>query len=111
MWYILIVNILLINTCKSDKRQAETINAMYADQIAKADAFAIVQRAGSWTGSRVGVVAVKAWSYATGKPIIELPEEDMELAKQKYLAGEFTDLRKLEPFYDSEFIVGKRDGI
>ena len=77
---------------------------------------------GSWTGSRVGVVAVKAYALATGKPVIALQschcekrsdeaiplhhEKLITEARRKYAAKEFITARELAPYYDADFKVG-----
>jgi hypothetical protein len=45
----------------------------------------------SWTASRVGVTAAKAFAFATGKPIYE--------------NGVLTTPEKISPYYDSDFKV------
>ena len=121
-------NILLIDTTKKEllvalvgkdkvetrtnndqRKHSQCLNDVAKDFISKASAFAVVTGPGSWTGSRVGVVAVKAWSLATGKPIISLRsgENLAELARKKFDSKDFTDIKALAPFYDSEFKITK----
>ena len=90
------------------RRHSETINAIAKDFIPRANAFAVVNGQSSnasWTGTRVGVVAVKAWAFATDKPIIELETASFDIARQKFDAKDFTDIDKLEPKYSAEFKV------
>ena len=86
------------------------LNTVARDFIPQADCFAVVTGPGSWTGSRVGVVAVKAWAFATGKPIIALTANSIDenlinAARQKLKQKDFTSIRELAPHYDSEFKV------
>jgi len=96
--------------CDIQRAHDRNINKLTAGLIERADAFAVVTGPGSWTGSRVGVVAVKAYALATGKPVIALHaaksrEELVAEARRKYKAGEFTSARDLVPHYDAEFKV------
>jgi len=94
---------------KSQRKHSEIINTLAAPLIPLAAAFAVVTGFGSWTGSRVGVVAAKAWSAATGKPIIALQKPDLngllKTAFEKFRAREFTDAHLLAPQYNAEFRV------
>jgi len=110
-----------VRTCNELRAHDRNLNKLTADLIDKADAFAVVVGPGSWTGSRVGVVAVKAYAIATGKPIIALqaagachceqseaiPSQYREAliaaACRKFAAKEFTAARELAPFYNAEF--------
>jgi len=99
-----------VRTCACMRAHDRNLNKLTREFIANADAFAVVTGPGSWTGSRVGVVAVKAYSLASGKPIIELRanenlEELIAEARQKFAMKNFTDVRNLQPYYDSEFKV------
>ena len=96
------------------RRHSEVLNTVVGDWLARASGFAVVTGYGSWTGSRVGVVAVKAWAFATGKPIVELVVGKDEVvdynglvkaAVEKFKKGEFVDMFALAPKYDSEFKV------
>jgi len=88
-------------TNAEQRRHSETLNKIAAEFIPHADIFAVVTGPGSWTGSRVGVVAVKSWAFATGKPIIALQNPyDM-----RNISREFTTIHELAPYYDSEFKV------
>ena len=88
------------------RRHSESLNTISKSFIPNADAFAVVTGPGSWTGSRVGVVAVKAWALVTGKPIIATtnPTEDLfTIVREKFASRDFTEVHELSPFYDSEF--------
>ena len=94
------------------KRHSEIINAVAAPYIADADAFAVItgMDGGSWTGSRVGVVAVKAWAYATAKPIVSIYDDGTHAdligaAWQMLQKKQFTDAKTLAPRYDAEFKI------
>ena len=105
-----------VRTEDTQRRHSECLNEIVSGLVPDlrgASAFAVVNAHGSWTGVRVGVVAVKAWSLATGRPIIELPaaesdEELFKLARAKYDLGEFTEMHRLEPYYDAEFKVTQK---
>ena len=77
--------------------RSETINSLAKDLLPHAKGFVVVpaKDGDSWTGTRVGVVAVKAWAYATGKPIFELI--DGELIPHTP--------QSIEPKYSSDFKV------
>jgi len=103
-----------VRTCAEQKAHDRNLNKLTSEFIGISDAFAVVTGPGSWTGSRVGVVAVKAYSIVTGKPIIALMhdmhsvknrDELIAEAKRKFAAKEFTTARDLAPYYDSEFRV------
>jgi len=103
-------------TNADQRRHSVCLNDVARDFIPLASAFAVVVGPGSWTGSRVGVVAVKAWSLALERPVISLISPDDgenridELIKEswgKFHARDFTDISALAPLYDSEFKVGK----
>ena len=74
-------------------------------------AFAVVTGPGSWTGCRVGVIAVKAYGIAhpTVKIIALTSAESnqtlVNTAFQRYEKKEFTTTQNLMPFYDGEFKV------
>ena len=98
--------------CQAEQRRhSESLNDIAAKFLPEADAFAVVTcgDGSSWTGIRVGVVAVKAWALATGKPIIALGAADNETliatARKKFTNKDFTDVFALAPHYDSEFKV------
>ena len=85
------LNILQIDT-SADYCHSDHINRQFGDSVRTADGFEIINRnETSWTASRVGVTAVKAWAFATGKPV--------------YQNGTQIDIRKLDPYYNSEFKV------
>ena len=97
-------------TCAEQRAHDRNLNKLTADLIDKADAFAVVVGPGSWTGSRVGVVAVKAYALATSKPIIALQAKSdraalIAEAKSKFAAKQFTSIRDIQPLYDSEFKI------
>ena len=105
-----------VRTEDTQRRHSECLNEIVSGlmpDLRGACAFAVVNAHGSWTGVRVGVVAVKAWSLATGRPIIELSaveddEELFNLARAKYDLGEFVGARELSPYYNSEFKITKK---
>jgi len=112
-----------IRTNPEPRRHSEVLNTIVGDFVSRASAFAVVTGPGSWTGSRVGVVAVKAYALATGKPIVALEnsplskgvppagagdlgdDELFSLAWQKFLARDFTTPHALAPFYNAEFKI------
>ena len=108
-----------LRTCAEQRAHDRNLNKLTGEFLDKADAFAVVTGPGSWTGSRVGVVAVKAYALVTGKPIIELrachseqseaipSQRDILIAeaKRKFASGEFITARELAPYYDAEFKV------
>ncbi|MDR0461841.1 MAG: hypothetical protein LBG88_00700 [Christensenellaceae bacterium] len=86
--------LLLIDTsadyCHSDK----IATVFTPEQIRGCDGFEIVNtNTKSWTASRVGVTAIKALAFGTGKPVYE--------------NGKQIDIHTLEPYYNAEFIVNK----
>jgi len=91
-------------TNDDQRRHSESLNDIVGDWVQIADAFAVVTGPGSWTGSRVGVVAVKAWAFATGKPVIALTG-GIDGAWEKFQKKEFTQIKNLAPKYDAEFKV------
>ena len=100
---------------KEQRAHDRNLNKLTHDWIDKANAFAVVTGPGSWTGSRVGVVATKAYALATGKMVIALTaNENRDIliaeAKQKYKNKEFINVRELSPTYDSEFKVTLKKG-
>ena len=97
-------------TCDEQRAHDRNLNKLTVDLIDHAEAFGVVTGPGSWTGSRVGVVAVKAYALATGKPIIALTANESRetlaaAAWKKYIDKDFTTARELMPFYDAEFKV------
>jgi len=95
---------------KRIKAMLEKANVKFADL----EAYAVVTGPGSWTGVRIGVTVIKAYALAIPKPIIAIrqnPEHTHPFAEiikevnEKFKKGEFTELDKLEPFYDGEFKV------
>ena len=83
---------LLTVDTSADYCHSDRINKTFGDLIHQCDGFEIINRnAKSWTASRVGVTAVKAWAYATGKPV--------------YQDGQLVDIKTLEPYYNAEFAV------
>lgn len=98
------------------RRHSEALNQIVGTVLEKCgkkfadvSAFAVVNGSGSWTGTRVGVVAVKAFSFATGKPILELCADTREnlfkAARAKFDARDFVGAAEIEPRYDAEFAV------
>ena len=100
-------------TCEIQKQHDKNINKLVAELIAgkTIDAFAVVVGPGSWTGCRVGVVAVKAYScvFPDAKIISlganENREELVAETLRKFCSGEFTDSKTLAPEYGGEFHV------
>lgn len=73
-------------------------------------AIAVVNGPGSWTGTRVGITAAKAYSIAHGIPVISLTADDdrnklIDNAKKLFTQKQFITARELSPYYDSEFKV------
>jgi len=83
-------------TNNDTRRHSEVLNEVVGDWVHQCDGFDIVTggEGASWTGSRVGIVAVKAWALATCKPI--------------FVDGVQVSMHELAPNYDAEFIVGKK---
>ena len=101
-------------TNSDQRRHSVCLNDVANDFLPAALAFAVVTGTGSWTGSRVGVVAVKAWAFATGKPVIALTSDVKDLvtsAREKFDAKDFTDVNALAPLYDSEFKITPKNHI
>ena len=97
-------------TCSVQRAHDRNLNKLTRDLIDRAGAFAVVVGPGSWTGSRVGVVAVKSYALATGRPVVALRacENRADLfaeVREKFAAGDFTPARDLAPFYNSEFFA------
>jgi len=85
-------NLLEIDTsadyCHSDKIHT----AFTHEQIQNCEGFNLINHnTKSWTASRVGVTAARAFAYATGKPLYE--------------NGKEVNLRTVAPFYNSDFKV------
>jgi|GEM_PF-990418 len=90
--------LLLIDTTKPDGiKYSECINDMAGD-LDDIDGFAVVTggEGASWTGSRVGVVAAKAFAMSTGKPVYEVRE---------------VTARELAPKYDAEFKITPKNTV
>jgi hypothetical protein len=109
-----------IRTNPDQRRHSEVLNTVAGDFVPRASAFAVVTGPGSWTGSRVGVTAVKAWAFATGRPVVAMGADKsdtgnlgdfklFDIAWKKYKAADFTDIHVLAPHYDAEFVVGKNN--
>jgi len=96
-------------THPEQRRHSEVLNTVASDFVRQADAFAVVTGPGSWTGSRVGVVAVKAWAMATQKPIIQLTMDNgqwtIDDVRRKFKNKDFTPIHELKPYYDSDFKI------
>jgi len=92
-------------TSMEQRRHSEMLNTVVGDWLNMADAFAVVTIGNSWTGTRVGATAVKAWAMASGKPIIELDKPCFDTARLKFKSGDFTDIYALQPKYNAEFKV------
>jgi len=89
------LNLLRIDT-SADYCHNDRINAVFADKIHDCDGFDLINlNKTSWTASRVGITAVRAWAFALNKPIYE--------------NGKLVDIHKLEPYYDAEFQVAKKN--
>jgi len=74
------------------------------------DAIAVVTGPGSWTGSRVGVSAAKAYSMALGKPAINITAQEtrdklIDSVRDAFNNKKFVAARELAPQYNSEFKV------
>jgi len=67
----------IVNVLNENEKQSENL-MIHIDEVLKAnnielkdiDSFAIVTGPGSFTGIRVGMATIKAFSYALGKPVI-----------------------------------------
>jgi tRNA A37 threonylcarbamoyladenosine modification protein TsaB len=99
-----------VRTCGLQREHDRNLNRLTEDLIDKASAFAVVIGYGSWTGSRVGVAAVKAYAVAENKPVIALlatenREDLIAEVRRKFDAKEFTSAQRLAPVYDSEFKI------
>ena len=72
-------------------------------------AYAVVNtNAGSWTGTRVGVVATLGFAMAVPKPIIELESFCEKEIMEKFTKKQFTLPENLKPKYCSEFVVNAK---
>ena len=101
-----------INRLVREVMNAQGIN--FADL----SAIAVVTGPGSWTGSRVGVVAAKAYALCADKPVIAVKFDPdrvegvlvdrgwiVQMAMDAFLRGDFTEAKRLEPFYNGEFKI------
>ena len=121
-------------TCEVQKAHDKNLNRLVREVLADSqtlfpdiDAFAVVSGPGSWTGCRVGVVAVKAYAMVCPHAkIIELratPNKippstkgveseasqgflaTIKAARKKFQNRQFTTAAELMPYYDGEFKV------
>ena len=95
-------------TSTEKRRHSEVLNIVAGDWVRVVDAYAVVvggREGQSWTGSRVGVVAVKAWAFATGKPVIILDSVDFSVVRDKYTTQQFASIHDIQPEYSSEFKI------
>ncbi len=97
-------------TCEEQRQHDKNINRLIRElNVPKFDAVAVVTGPGSWTGIRVGLAVAKAFAYAQKIPVIELRERlDVDEAMRKFQAGETVSPFALQPFYNGEFIVHKK---
>ena len=111
-------------TCDVQKAHDKNLNRSVKEVLSESgiafpdiDAFAVVTGPGSWTGCRVGVVAVKAYALAANASaslnIIDLRACDRENIVSnvidKFKKKEFITAAELMPFYDGEFKVTLRN--
>jgi len=104
-------------TCPQQRTHDKNLNKLVLELLTESGTtfpdvttIAVVTGPGSWTGSRVGVVAVKAYALATNKPVIALNachcrETLIAETRRKFAAREFTTARDLVPLYNAEFKV------
>ena len=91
-------------TCDEQRQHDKNINRLIRElNVPKFDAVAVVTGPGSWTGIRVGLAVAKAFAYAQKIPVIDVDE-----AMRKFRAGETVSPFALQPFYNGEFIVHKK---
>jgi len=100
----------ITKTCDEQRQHDKNINRLIRElNVPKFDAVAVVTGPGSWTGIRVGLAVAKAFAYAQKIPVIELRERlDVDEAMRKFQAGETVSPFALQPFYNGEFIVNKK---
>jgi|GEM_PF-4979930 len=80
--------------CRSDKIVDYFVKSIGALPF---EGFALTNcNAKSWTGSRVGIIALKAWAWALDKPVFE--------------NGKQIDIHELQPFYNAEFKIDCKQG-
>ncbi|MCL2755964.1 MAG: hypothetical protein FWE45_02820 [Firmicutes bacterium] len=68
------------------------------------DCYGVINGMGSWTGARIGVAIIKAFTLGGSQKIIELEKMDISDLEEKYKNNSFVRLDKLEPRYE-EYIV------
>ena len=97
-------------TCDEQRQHDKNINRLICElNVAHFDAVAVVTGPGSWTGIRVGLAVAKAFAYAQKIPVIELRNRlDVNEAMRKFQCGETVSPFALQPFYNGEFIVHKK---
>ena len=97
-------------TCAEQRQHDKNVNRLINELgVKKFDAVAVVTGPGSWTGIRVGLAVAKAFAYAQGIPLIELRDKiDVDVAMQKFRAGETVSPFAIQPFYNGEFVVNKK---
>lgn len=102
--------ITVTKTCDEQRQHDKNVNCLIRELgVPKFDAVAVVTGPGSWTGIRVGLAVAKAFTYAQKLPLIELRDKiDVDVAMQKFRAGEFVSPFAIQPFYNGEFIVKNR---
>ena len=94
----------------ADKNINRLVNEVLGDlSFSDINAYAVVTGpGGSWTGTRVGVVATLAYATAVPKPIIELKTVDIKTINNKYKSKDFTSPENLKPIYCSDFVVNAK---
>ncbi len=97
--------------CKEQRQHDKNINALIKKlDCENINAIAVVTGPGSWTGIRVGLAVAKAYAYVWGVPIIELRDDiNIEEAKKKFNSKDFVTPFTVQPFYNGEFIVNKKN--
>lgn len=99
--------ITVTKTCDEQRQHDKNINRLISELgVNQFDAVAVVTGPGSWTGIRVGLAVAKAFAYVQKIPVIELRDKiDIDVAMQKWQAGDTISPFALKPFYNGEFIV------
>ncbi|MCL2846425.1 MAG: hypothetical protein FWE38_01920 [Firmicutes bacterium] len=93
-------------TDKHDKRVVPLVNdVMGGLSFDEIDAYALNVGPGGFTGPRVGVAVVKAFSMVHPKPIITFDEWNIENINNKYRNKDFVAIENLEPIYGGDYHV------
>ncbi|MDR0976026.1 MAG: hypothetical protein LBM01_03680 [Christensenellaceae bacterium] len=104
-------------TCDDKRKHDANLNRLVSEILAEnaltfsdLTGYAVVIGDGSWTGSRVGTTAIKAYALACPKPIVAvMNDEPLETILEKFIKKDFVSAEELMPHYNAEFITNKKN--